>query len=246
MTLRTQVEVALKAKFNPAEARDDHGRWTGERGEHGQGKYGKFVFGTGGLLMTRMGGPNAVRQKHWRPGGGVGKLRGGNRPPVPRGYWASPFGHSDPFLYFHRIEQTLPQKFQDSEFFGKLRDEIDAGRKTEADWDAENREYEAALKAATKRAKLSHFYIKGGFYSHIPPAYARVMYEQGHGKPWYFWESAREWAKEAKKYLWQNYRGTEGLIGGGPTGKPAKVVFRNRMDRQWFEIFVPGASEPKR
>ena len=192
-----------------------HGRETekGKDQRSGRGHWGKFVFGHGGkILLTRLGGINAVTQEHfWQKVDIDGNPI--HHPPESRGFYASPYGHGDPFLYGHRHTAALPKKYRDPEF-GKKTNQLPPEER-QKEWDAQHEAY----KQVAKRLKPTQFWLGGGFYSHFAPPYEKTE------RRWYYWESAREWAKEAKKHLYVTT----------PYG-----IFRT--DPLDFEIFVPGSS----
>lgn len=269
MTLWDEVQRVVKA-FDPDQPRDEDGRWTEDlsRPKHSKAephqkkvRYGDFQIKDGKLLIARLGPMNPLKQEHfassWKPASDRG-LVGNNRPPVSRGYWASPFGHDDPYLYAHRYEALLPKKFQrgspEAKRIEQLLEESLADRTGLASPHLPNyldgvnfktpegmAKYQevqaywdahaAALKAISKREKVHTAWV-GKFWSHIPPAWEpKAKLKAGGGQRWYEWDNVQEWAKQARKFMW--------AIERWDGKKPGFIPY----DRMQLEIFVPGVAE---
>lgn len=121
---------------------------------------------------------NAQKQVH----------REGNVAPVPRGIWAFPYPHHDPFFYWHRWEQLLPKKYKN---LGRIEDDELRNQLIE--------ERAIKLLEIQKRNRPKRFWYKGPFYSLIP-------HTSCHSHTWYLWENAGDWVKAAGKHIWQYHR----------------------------------------
>lgn len=179
------------------------------KGEKFSGKKeGHFVIGKdNSLLCVRIGSANAIRQS------------GGGHAPVKRGFWVFPFGHEDAFFYGFRIKNEMPKKFRDESDLAIVTQRKLRGLKYKNGFPTldnmefpDNLSYDQKKKlVAEAQAKFEEeskqqwkkqfhrlrrqIWVKGGFYSHIPPPQVKEQ------KDWYYWESGREWAKAANKYI---------------------------------------------
>lgn len=168
-------------------------------------KYNTFTFQNNKLLCWRLGGINAQRQVHYNRDIETVAGMGTHKPPVSRGVWAFPYPHYDFFFCFHQWVKRLPKKFQRE----------NKETLTEQDWE----EYELLIKKAKKIFRPSKFY-SGEFYSHVFPN-GSTDYNS-----WFYWDSARDWAKVAKKTLVEFYKTDQELL-------------RMEYSKDHLEIFVP-------
>lgn len=167
-------------------------------------KHGIFTFKNDALLCWRLGPINAIRQKHYSKDVTVNGLGGSHKPPASRGIWAFPYPHYDLFFCWHRWESLLPKRFQK-----------DGLEHSPEYW----QEREKRLKEIRRNNRPSTFYANG-FYSHIFPN-GRTPYEE-----WFYWESARDWAEEAKKHIISIEKWNE-------------QIFKCSYTQDHLELFVP-------
>lgn len=155
----------------------------------------------GAIHLSRLGPANAQRQTH----------KEGNTAPVSRGLWAFPYGHDDPFFYFHKWEQKLPKRLKDKAILTAPKEAHENILK----------ERDEAMREIRNRYRLTSWWHTGPFYSRIRPQCQPIA-------SWYLWENPREWAKIAGKQIWMWHR-----------NHVEQPLYKVSYCKDHLEIFVP-------